>query len=253
MDCMNIINNINNNNNNNNNNNINEIKNTYQYQIILSLVNVHNNFIINNIIFFIKSNLAILYKKVLLNKLIKNYITFSNVYSFMNTIKFNNIDIYNSLFVNNNINNRNIKHKLFIDINKFLLSNNTLEINNLYISICNNLINYKLEDIYNIFILDVVKCIVKSSLSFLYKKIILINYLSEYMNDDNEKLIYNFIKNNDEKLYKKVSNNYEIFRYNKRRKDYLDHLYQNINRSRNYYKNNKNIINKKRNKFKINI
>ena len=48
------------------------------------------------------------------------------------------------------------------------------------------------------------------------------------MNDDNEKLIYNFIKNNDEKLYEKVSNNYEIFRYNKRRKDYLDHLYQNI-------------------------
>ena len=163
------------------------------------------------------------------------------------------IPYYNSLFINNNINNRNIKHKLFIDINKFLLSNNTLEINNLYISICNNLINYKLEDIYNIFILDVVKCIVKSSLSFLYKKIILINYLSEYMNDDNEKLIYNFIKNNDEKLYEKVSNNYEIFRYNKRRKDYLDHLYQNINRSRNYYKNNKNIINKKRNKFKINI
>jgi len=240
MDYLNIINNM---------NNINEIKNTYQYQIILYLVNIHNNFIINNIIFFIKSNLGILYKKVLLNKLIKNYITFSNVYSFMNTIKFNNIDIYNSLFVNNNINNKNNRHKLFIDINNFLLSNNTLEINNLYISIYINLINYKLEDIYNIFILDVVKCIVKSSLCFLYKKNILIKYLSEYMNVNNEKLIYNFIKNNDEKLYEKVSNNYKIFRYNTRRKDYLDYLYQNINRSRNYYKNNKNnkyIINKKK-------
>lgn len=233
MDCLNIINNM---------NNINEIKNTYQYQIILSLVNIHNNFIINNIIFFIKSNLGILYKKVLLNKLIKNYITFSNVYSFMNTIKINNIDIYNSLFVNN-------RNKLFIDINKFLLSNNTLEINNLYISIYINLINYKLEDIYNIFILDIIKFIVKSSLSLLYKKVILINYLYEYMNDDNEKLIYDCIKNNDEKIYEKISN-YEIFRYNKRRKNYLNHIQQNLNRSRNYYKNNKNIINKKRNKYK---
>lgn len=232
------------------NNIINNIK--TRYIDLLFLLKIHNTFIINIIKFIINSNLSLLHKKVFLNKIINKYITYSNMYYIIYIVKFNNLDIYISLFINNGTykNHRYYKHKLYININDYLLTNNYLKNNDLYMSIYNNTINYNMEDIYNIFIKDIIKCISKSSLSLLYKKIFFINYLSKYINNNNKKLIYDCIKNNDNKLYEIISNKYEIFRYNYRRKDYLKHIQKNLIRSRNYYKNNKISINKKRNKYK---